>query len=104
VSGDAEPSAPTGLPPAWAELEAAVERATLALASWRERALEAEREIVQLRTELESVAAQLEPSGNQRDELRRLRAENAALQSRMDQARRRADALLSWTYVLEDTR
>lgn len=94
---------PAGLPPAWARLEQAAQEAITALDTWRNRAGEAEAEVVRLRSALEEALAELpEAPGDVRERLRRLRAENAALRSRIGQAQRRIGALLEWADTLGD--
>jgi predicted nuclease with TOPRIM domain len=96
VSGAAEPDAP------WARLERAAYSAASAVAEWRRRATEAEAEVARLRRELERVSAPAAAAPG--DELRRLRAENALLASRTDEARTRIRALLAKLAVLESRR
>lgn len=94
MSGADRDPALGGLGSSWARLERAAEDAAVIVASWRRRATEAEDEVVRLRRSLEEVGS-AEPSGDDlRQELRRLRAQNAALQSRVTQARKRISALL----------
>jgi hypothetical protein len=101
VSADAEKSRQVDALPGWERLELAAEAAVSALDTWRTRALEAEAEVVRLRTALEEAVADSPASGSDaRDQLRRLRAENAALRSRMSQAHRRIGAMLEWTDAL----
>ena len=92
-------------PPAgWDRLERAVEEAALAVGFWKRRALEAEEELQRLRRSLEAFALEREveaPDGDPRAELRRLRAENAALRSRMSQARARVGGILHRLSALE---
>jgi uncharacterized membrane protein len=88
----------------WDRLELASERARAALTIWRARALEAEAEVERLRRELEILAADPSTPTHRGDVVRRLRAENAALRSRLAQARRRVGTLLAWTDVLEESR
>lgn len=102
MSADADPPRPVELPAGWARLERAAADAIAALEAWRARALQAEAEIEQLRRALEEAAAAIEPAADARGELRRLRAENAALRSRISQAHRRVSTLLAWTDALED--
>lgn len=83
-----------GLGPTWARLERAAEDAAVVVASWRRRAMEAEEELARLRRSLDEVASAPDTGDDMRDELRRLRAQNAVLQSRMTQARKRIGALL----------
>lgn len=92
-------------PPAgWDRLERAAEEAALAVGFWKRRALEAEDELQRLRRTLEAIGRereQAEPKEDLREEIRRLRAENAALGSRMKQARARVGALLRRLGALE---
>jgi hypothetical protein len=88
---------------AWGRLERAAHAAASAVAEWRRRATEAEAEVGRLRRELELVSAPAESAGSA-DELRRLRAENALLVSRGDEARQRIRALLAKLSVLEGRR
>jgi hypothetical protein len=97
----ASDSAPAELPPAWRRLEGAADEAVAALEAWRKRALEAEAEAARLRIALEEAVAEMVPSADPRDQLRRLRAENKILHSRIAQAHRRVSALLDWTHALE---
>lgn len=88
--------------PAWARLDGSAARAAAALAAWRTRALEAEHEVQRLRAELEALTALGPlPSAEGGDELRRLRAENAVLTSRAQEARQRVAGLLARLAVLE---
>lgn len=82
------------LPDHWGRLERAAEDAALALAVWRRRAVEAEEEVLRLRRVLEGVASDRTGPKDVDEEVRRLRAENAALQSRMLEARKRVAALM----------
>lgn len=92
--GDSRPGRPE-LPRQWERLERLAEEAAVVVGFWRRRALEAEEEITRLRRALEEVAAmdQLGP-GDLREEVRRVRAENAALQSRLLEARARVQSVL----------
>lgn len=72
-----------------------MEEAAVAVALWRRRAVEAEEEVARLRRVLEEVAAGAGASEDAQEELRRLRAENAALRSRMQDARKRVGSLMS---------
>lgn len=90
----AERSSRPDLPRAWARLERLAEEAALSIAYWKRRSQEAEDEIVRLRRSLEGLASGSEAPGGAEEELRRLRAENAALRSRMQQARTRVKTLL----------
>ncbi|CAN5848394.1 hypothetical protein BH23GEM6_BH23GEM6_15370 [soil metagenome] len=79
----------------WERAERLAHEAAAALTFWRRRAREAEDEVLRLRLALEEHASgRMEPGADVRDEVRRLRAENAALQSRMLQARKRLAALM----------
>jgi uncharacterized membrane protein len=91
-------------PPAaeWERLERAARGAASAVAEWRRRAIEAEAEVLRLRRELEQVAA--EHAGDEGDELRRLRAENALLSSRTGEARKRIRARMAQLSMLEARR
>ena len=94
------------LPPAgspWGRLERAAHSAAAALSECRRRASEAEAELLRLRRELEAVSAAA-PAAAPADELRRLRAENALLTSRTEEARTRIRALLAKLAVLEARR
>jgi hypothetical protein len=102
VSSVAERSGPLELPDGWEELERAAEDAAVAVAFWRRRALEAEEEVVRLRRALEDVAAEREHPRGVAEETLRLRADNAALRSRMQQARKRVGALLTRLETLEN--
>ena len=95
--------APEAADPAWGRLERAAHAAASAVAEWRRRATEAEAEVGRLRRELELVSAPAEAADGG-DELRRLRAENALLSSRGDEARQRIRALLAKLSVLEGRR
>lgn len=92
-------------PTPWERLERAAHSAAAAVAGWRRRALEAEAEVGRLRRELEMVSAAAPSTpGEASEELRRLRAENALLSSRTDEARKRIRALLTKLSVLESRR
>lgn len=96
MSAAAERRRGAELPPQWGRLERVAQEAAAALSAWRRRALEAEEEVVRLRRSLEELATarSAQPIPDLRDEVRRLRAENAALHSRMIQARKRVAALM----------
>lgn len=95
MSASAEPTRLPDLPPAWERLEHAADEAAAAVRFWRRRALDAEQEVARLQRALEELASTIrERPEDLADELRRLRAENAALQSRMLQARKRVQGLL----------
>ena len=90
---------------AWGRLERAAHSAASAVAEWRRRAVEAEAEVARLRRELEGVSAAAPASPHDaREELRRLRAENALLSSRADEARKRIRGLLTKLSMLEARR
>ncbi len=89
------------LPPGWERLERAAEDAAVAVAVWRHRAADAEEEVVRLRRALEDLASNRSRPDDLGEELRRLRAENAALQSRMLEARKRVGALMRRLASLE---
>ena len=85
----------TELPRQWERLERLVDDAAVGIGYWRRRALEAEDEIARLREVLEEVASAAEPlPGDLKAEVRRVRAENAALLSRLAEARGRVQAVL----------
>ena len=93
MSAAAEQARRVELPPAWLRLERVAEDAAIQSATWRRRALEAEEELSRLRRSMEDLSAvgEQEELG---EEVLRLRAENAALRSRMTHARRRVAALI----------
>lgn len=93
MSAAGRATADPGLPVGWERLERAAQDASVAVAAWKRRATEAEDEITRLQRSLEVLAAG-EAGDDVRDELRRLRAENAVLHSRVAQARKRIGALL----------
>lgn len=93
MSSAADRPASLALPASWERLERAVEDAALGATFWKRRALEAEEEVERLRDTLEELAAQRQARPGE-DEMQRLRAQNAALNSRMQQARKRVAALL----------
>ncbi|MEX2569940.1 MAG: hypothetical protein WD737_01445 [Gemmatimonadota bacterium] len=92
-----------GLPPEWTRLERSAEGLSQVVDRWTRRVQEAEDEVVRLRRSLEDVAN--ENAGAESDdlaeELRRLKAENAALQSRMLQARKKVAGLMQRLSALE---
>jgi hypothetical protein len=94
---------PTAELPKLTLLERRVGEAVAALALWRGRAALAEEEAGRLRAELDR-AADSEPEPETTAELKRLRAENAALKSRLAQAHRRVGLLLDWLGALEAER
>lgn len=77
----------------WARLDRAAGEAAAALERWRGRALEAEEEVLRLRGSLESLAGRPDEDQDLAQQLKAVRAENAALHSRMLQARKRLAAL-----------
>lgn len=81
----------------WERLEQAAEEALLAVGYWKRRTAETEDEVARLRRTLESLSAHGDGADDGTDdgggELRRLRAENAALRSRMQEARKRVQLL-----------
>lgn len=101
MSAGAEGRGSVELPPQWTRLERRVEASAVALATWRRRALEAEEEVARLQQALDELAMEREQPSDLRDAAKRLRAENAALQSRMLQARKRVNALLRRLATLE---
>lgn len=90
---------PAEAAPDWTRLERAVEAAVAAVATWRARALEAEGETGRLRKALEASLA--DENAQELGGTQRLRAENAVLHSRMEEARRRMTALAERLRVLE---
>ena len=85
----------TELPRQWERLERLVEETAEGVAYWRRRAVEAEDEVTRLRDALEEVASAAQPlDGDLKAELRRVRAENAALHSRLAEARGRVQGVL----------
>lgn len=101
MSGGAD-SGRAGLPDGWGRLERSAEEAALALSRWKARAAEAEAEVRRLRDALEEHARDREGTAADADlEVRRLKAENAALVSRMQQARKRVSGLMARLSALE---
>jgi hypothetical protein len=95
IGADRDPR--VDLPRSWGSLEKSVEETALSLAYWRRRAGEADGEVSRLRGSLEALASERANEGadaGEADELRRLRAENAALLSRIQQAHVRVEMLL----------
>ena len=93
-------------PPEWKRLERSAEEAGMLLARWMARAREAEEEAQRLRLSLEELMgerpARADTAPEDADEqLRRLKAENAALHSRMLQARKRIVALMQRLAALD---
>lgn len=89
------------LPPEWRRLERSAEEAGALLARWVARAREAEEEVQRLRQALEELAGREPQAEGSGDEVRRLKAENAALHSRMLQARKRVASLMQRLAALE---
>lgn len=90
------------LPAHWDRLERAAEDAAMAVSFWKRRAVEAEEELGRMRQSLERLAkAEGTDPADLREEVKRLRAENTALHSRMQQARKRVQALLKRVMSLE---
>lgn len=80
----------------WSRLERAAGRAVDALAQWRARAGRAEAEVVRQRSVLEEIAAEAgDETSDRGTEVKRLRAENAALSGRLEEAHARVSALLT---------
>lgn len=107
MSVAANPTPQPELPASWDRLERAAREAAAGVGAWRRRALEAEEEAARLRRALEELASHgqdrsaIAPAGEVAEELRRLRAENLALRTRMAQARRRVASLLKRMAALE---
>ncbi|HUE95409.1 MAG TPA: hypothetical protein VMN39_02060 [Longimicrobiaceae bacterium] len=90
------------LPAEWDRLEKAAEEAALTLDTLSRRGRETEEEVERLRRSLEEQAVvQTVASKKLTGEVQRLRAENAALQSRMLQARKRISGLMQKLAALE---
>ena len=90
-------------PGGWDRLDRVARSAAAALGEWRRRALQSEGELTRLRVELEALSAMGPlPSAEPEDELRRLRAENAVLSSRVEQVRERVRRLLATLSALEN--
>jgi hypothetical protein len=98
VSFAGERAPRTELPRQWERLERLVEEAAVGLGYWRRRALESEDEVARLRRlreALEELASAAQPvPGDLKAEVRRVRAENAALHSRLAEARARVETVL----------
>lgn len=102
MSAGAERNGKGTLPPEWDRLEHAAEALAAEVVFWRRRTEEAEREVARLRQALEELADAPTPAAaSDGEDVIRLRAENAALQSRMLQARQRVRALLKRLAALE---
>jgi hypothetical protein len=86
----ADPSPRPDLPAPWERLERVAGEVAVSVSYWRRRSQEAEEEVARLRHSLEGLAA----ADGSEDEIRRLRAENAAQRSRIQQARTRVKVLL----------
>lgn len=100
MSGGAD-SRSGALPEDWRQLERAVEEASVSLGRWKRRAAEAGEEVERLRRSLEELAAERDSPDDLSDEVKRLKAENAALRSRMQQARKRIGGLLQRLSALD---
>lgn len=100
MSAAADPR-PGDAPAGWEHLERAVEDAVAAVATWRVRALHAECEVSALRTALEERLGAADEYPESTDHLR---AENVALHSRINEARRRMQALHGRLRILEERR
>lgn len=85
----------------WLRLERSAEEAALAIGRWTRRAREAEDEVERLRRALEDVAGEKPGTDDLAEALKRLKAENAALRSRMVQARKRVAGLMQRLSALE---
>ncbi|MDR0786658.1 MAG: hypothetical protein LBG44_02210 [Gemmatimonadota bacterium] len=82
-------------PPEWARIERATEEASAVLGRWVQRARGAEEEVERLRRALDELGqGHTAPSDETSREIRRLKAENAALRARMTQARKRVTGLM----------
>ena len=107
MSAVADPTPPAPPPPQelpkLARLERRVGEAVAALTLWRNRARAAEQEAARLRAVLDELAG-TEFAPEPAAELKKLRAENAALKSRLTQAHRRVGLLLDWLGALEAKR
>jgi predicted RNase H-like nuclease (RuvC/YqgF family) len=88
-------------PAEWSRLERAAEESGMLLARWVRRAQEAEEEVERLRLALEELARERSGSEDTSQEVRRLKAENAALQSRMLNARKRISGLMQRLAALD---
>lgn len=105
MSAAADASREPELPPEWERVERVAREVGAALTGWRSRALEAEAEVARLRRALDELAADPGEGGaGTAGQVRRLRAENAALRSRMGEARERVRGLLSRLGTLESRR
>jgi predicted RNase H-like nuclease (RuvC/YqgF family) len=100
VSNDGDRTS-AALPQEWDRLTRAAEELTVSAAQWARRARDAEEEVERLRRSLEDVAGDRDGENDVRQDLRRLKAENAALHSRMLQARKRVAGLMQRLAALE---
>lgn len=98
---DSAESSSRSLPTDWVRLERAAEEAAVALGRWTRRARESEEEVERLRQSLEDLAAEGAKPDDLEEEVKRLQAENAALKSRMTQARKRITGLMQRLAALE---
>ena len=89
------------LPSQWERLERAAEDASVAVAFWKRRALAAEEEVGRLRRAFEELGAEGDRPRDLEEELKRVRADNTALRSRMLQARTRVSGILKRLGTLE---
>lgn len=101
MSPAAEPPA-AGLHAQFGRLDSAVAQAAALLPQYKSRAVTAEAELHRLRHELESIAAGEGLEGG--DELKRLRAENSTLRTRLGEGRKRVRALLLRLQALDARR
>ena len=85
----------------WARLERAAENAAVSIGRWSRLARESEEEVVRLRRSLEELAGPRSDAPDVAGELKRLKAENALLRSRMLQARKRISGLMQRLAALE---
>ena len=99
MSSDAE--SPHGLPPEWARLERSAEGAAGAVRAWVKRTREQEAEIDRLRTSLEALEAERGQAEALVAEMQRLKEQNAAMERRMLQARKRINGLMQKLATLE---
>lgn len=89
------------LPREWERLERSAEEASATLGQWIRRARNAETEVERLRHALEEGGDERGESGDLAESLKQARAENAALESRMLQARKRVVRLMQRLSALE---
>ncbi len=95
---------PVDVPEDWTRLEQLAEATADSLSRWVSRAREAEAEVERLRHSLEALSNDQAGSGDLAQELRRLRTENAALSTRMLEARQRVAGLMQRLAALEADR